>query len=365
MPNQTAIPCTMMRGGTSRGPYFLAGELPADEASRDRVLLATMGSPDHRQIDGVGGATTLTSKVAIVSPSDHPWADVDYLFAQVSVDRAFVDYGPTCGNMLAGVGPFAIDRGLVAPDDPRTVVNIRNVNTDALIEAVIRTPDGYVEYDGDAAIDGVPGTAAPILLNFMDVIGSKTGALFPTGRRKELIKGVEVSCVDVAMPMVLATAESMGIRGDESKAELDADQVLLERLEAVRVVAGEKMGMGDVRGMVIPKFGILSRPRRGGALTSRYFVPTDCHAAHAVSGAICVGSCALVPGTVADGIADVGGGFSELVEIEHPSGSITVAFELSGVGDDFALEKAGVVRTARKLFQGQIYVPGRVWSPRM
>ena len=365
MANQTAIPCTMMRGGTSRGPYFLAGELPADDPTRDQVLLAAMGSPDHRQIDGVGGATTLTSKVAIVSPSEHPWADVDYLFAQVSVDQAVVDTGPTCGNMLAGVGPFAIDRGLVSPDDPRTVVNIRNVNTDSLIEAVIETPGREVEYDGGTGIDGVPGTAAPILLNFMEVIGSKTGGLFPTGRRKELIEGLEVSCVDVAMPMVLTTAESMGIRGDESKAELDADRALLERLEAVRVVAGEKMGLGDVRGQVIPKFGILSRPRHGGAMTSRYFVPTDCHAAHAVSGAICVGSCALVPGTVADGIAQVGGGLSELVEIEHPSGSITVAFELSGAGEDFALEKAGVVRTARKLFSGQIYVPGRVWSPRL
>ena len=307
MANQTAISCTMMRGGTSRGPYFLAGELPADDATRDRVLLAAMGSPDDRQIDGIGGATTLTSKVAIVSLSDHPWADVDYLFAQVSVDRAFVDYSPTCGNMLAGVGPFAIDRGLVPSDDPRTVIHIRNVNTDSLIEAVVETPDGYVEYDGDTVIDGVPGKASPILLNFMEVIGSKTGALFPTGKRKEVIEGVEVSCVDVAMPMVLTTAESMGVRGDESKAELDANRELLEKLEAVRVVAGEKMGLGDVRGKVIPKFGILSRPRRGGALTSRYFVPTDCHSTHAVSGAICVGSCALVPGTVADGIAETKG----------------------------------------------------------
>ena len=197
MANQTAISCTMMRGGTSRGPYFLAGELPADDATRDRVLLAAMGSPDDRQIDGVGGATTLTSKVAIVSLSDHPWADVDYLFAQVSVDRAFVDYSPTCGNMLAGVGPFAIDRGLVPSDDSRTVIHIRNVNTDSLIEAVVETPDGYVEYDGDTVIDGVPGKASPILLNFMEVIGSKTGALFPTGKRKEVIEGVEVSCVDV------------------------------------------------------------------------------------------------------------------------------------------------------------------------
>lgn len=363
MARQTAIPCTMMRGGTSRGPYFLARELPADEPGRDRVLLAAMGSPDHRQIDGMGGATTLTSKVAIVSPSAHDWADVDYLFAQVSVDRAFVDYGPTCGNMLAGVGPFAIDRGLAPADDPRTVVHIRNVNTDSLIEAVVETPGGSVEYDGDAVIDGVPGSAAPILLNFMDVVGSKTGALFPTGRRRERILGVEVSCVDVAMPMVLAAAEGMGVRGDEGKRELDANRELLDKLEAVRLEAGERMGLGDVRGQVIPKFGLLSRPRRGGALTSRYFTPADCHAAHAVSGAVCVGSAALASGTVADGVAEVTGALSQRVEIEHPSGSITVAFDLDGTGDDFALRKAGVVRTARKLFQGHLFVPGRVWSP--
>lgn len=363
MAGQTAIPCTMMRGGTSRGPYFLARDLPADEPARDRVLLAAMGSPDHRQIDGMGGATTLTSKVAIVSPSTHDRADVDYLFAQVSVDRAFVDYAPTCGNMLAGVGPFAIDRGLAPADDPRTVVRIRNVNTDSLIEAVVETPDGHVEYDGDAVIDGVPGSAAPVLLHFMDVVGSKTGALFPTGRRRERILGVEVSCVDVAMPMVLATAEGMGVRGDESKRELDANRALLDRLEAIRLAAGERMGLGDVRGQVIPKFGILSRPRRGGAVTSRYFTPADCHAAHAVSGAVCVGSCALVPGTVADGVAETTDEPSQRVEIEHPGGSITVAFELDGVGDDFRLRKAGVVRTARKLFQGRLFVPGRVWSP--
>lgn len=363
MAGQTAIPCTMMRGGTSRGPYFLARELPADEPARDRVLLAAMGSPDHRQIDGMGGATTLTSKVAIVSPSAHDWAQVDYLFAQVSVERAFVDYGPTCGNMLAGVGPFAIDRGLVAADDPRTVVHIRNVNTDSLIEAVVETPGGRVEYDGGAVIDGVPGSAAPILLNFMEVVGSKTGALFPTGSRRERILGVAVSCVDAAMPMVLAAAEDMGVRGDEGKEELDANRALLDKLEAVRLAAGERMGLGDVRGQVIPKFGILSRPRRGGAVTSRYFTPADCHAAHAVSGAICVGSAALASGTVVEGIAEVTDARSQRVEVEHPSGSITVAFELDGTGDDFALRKAGVVRTARKLFQGQLFVPGRVWSP--
>ena len=348
----------MMRGGTSRGPYFLADDLPSDRNERDQVLLAAMGSPDNRQIDGIGGATTLTSKVAIISRSDHEWADVDYLFAQVSVDEPFVDYGPTCGNILSGVGPFAIENGLVPVNNSETVVKIRSVNTKSFAEAVVTTPSGEVEYEGDVAIDGVPGTAAPILVKFMGVIGSKTGSLFPTGNRKDVIEGVEASCVDVAMPMVLTTAKSMGIEGNESKAELDANKKLLERIEVIRIVAGEKMGLGDVHGKVIPKFGILSEPRYGGSITSRYFVPSDCHSAHAVSGAICVGSCALVPGTVADGLARITGKLSETIEIEHPSGFIRTVFELDSAGEDFALNKVGVIRTARKLFQGEIYVSG-------
>ena len=326
-----------------------------------RLLLAAMGSPDVRQIDGIGGAATPTSKVCMVSESDHPEADVDYLFAQVSVDRDFVDYGPTCGNMLSGIGPFAIEQGLVPVQDGETNVRIHAVNTGALIEAVVRTPGRRVEYDGDWAIDGVPGTAAAILLNFMDIVGGATGKLLPTGHVRDDIEGVAVTCIDVAMPMVIATAQSMGKTGYETKRELDADAGFLARLESIRRVAGARMGLGDVTGRVVPKFAILAPPRHGGSVTSRYFVPNVCHAAHAVTGAICVASCALVEGSIADGLAKVGGAAEETVTIEHPSGKIQVAVRHDPSRPQLHLERAGVVRTARRLFAGEVYVPGRLW----
>ncbi len=357
---QTAIPCVLMRGGTSRGPYFLAKDLPAERDLQSRVLLAAMGSPDARQIDGIGGATTLTSKVAIISPAAHDWAQVDYLFAQVSVDEPFVDYSPSCGNILAGVGPFSIESGLVSGVDPVTRVRIRNVNTDSLIEAVVQTPAGDVAYDGDAAIDGVPGTAAPIRLNFKDVVGSKTGKLLPTGQVRDEIEGVAVTCIDVAMPMVIATAQSMGKTGYETKRDLDADAGFLARLESIRRVAGARMGLGDVTGRVIPKFAILAAARHGGNVTSRYFVPDVCHPAHAVTGAICVASCALVEDSIADGLAEVGGGAEETITIEHPSGTIQVAVSHDPSRPQFHLESAAVERTARRMFAGEVYVPGRL-----
>src|SRR5918993_5767036 len=237
MMEQTAIPCVFMRGGTSKGPYFVADDLPEDADLRDRVLLAVMGSPDKRQIDGLGGADSLTSKVAIVSKSSRPDADVDYLFAQVKIDRAYVDTAPNCGNMISGVGPFAIERGLVPAEDGETVVRIYNVNTAAGVHAAIRTPGRRVQYDGDVAIDGVPGTGAPISLNFLDAVGSKTGKLLPTGKMVDEIDGVKVSCVDLAMPMVIAKASDFGITGYETKPELDAKAALLTRMEGIRLEA--------------------------------------------------------------------------------------------------------------------------------
>ena len=363
MSRQTAIPCTLMRGGTSRGPYFKAEDLPADEAVRDQVLLAAMGSPDARQIDGIGGATTLTSKVAIISSSTHSQADVDYLFAQVLIDKAFVDTAPSCGNILAGVGPFAIENGLVNPQSGETAVRIHNVNTNSLIEAVIQTPDGEVQYDGDAAIDGVPGTAAPVILNFSEIVGSKTGSLLPTGRAKDAIAGVEVTCIDVAMPMVMVNATAMGKTGYESKAELDSDTDFMSRLEAIRLQAGQLMGMGDVSGLVIPKFALLAAPRLGGNISSRYFVPTACHAAHAVTGAICVSCCTALKGSVAEGLAvHADGPPPSRCRIEHPSGSIEIALDLSHSDESgLTVRSAGVLRTARKLFSGQLYVPSGIW----
>ena len=267
------IPCTLMRGGTSKGPYFKGEHLPDDVAARDRVLLAVMGSPDLRQIDGLGGADTLTSKVAIVSKSQRPGVDVDYLFAQVDINRALVDTSPSCGNMLSGVGPFAIENGMVVARDGTTPVVIFDVNTSSRIEAVVQTPEGDVSYVGDARIDGVPGTAAPVVLNFLDAIGAKTGRMLPTGHAMETIDGIDVSCLDVCMPMVMLRATDLGLSGIEGRAEIDGNAALLARIEAIRLQAGERMGFGDVGGMVIPKVGLLSPPRGTGAITSRYLTP--------------------------------------------------------------------------------------------
>ncbi|HEY5622442.1 MAG TPA: PrpF domain-containing protein, partial [Gammaproteobacteria bacterium] len=252
---QREIPCVFMRGGTSRGPYFLPEDLPADAETRDRVLLAAMGSPDTRQIDGLGGATTPTSKVAIVGRSGQADCDVDYLFAQVYVEKGIVDTAPSCGNMLAGVGPFAIERGLVDADDGETRVRIFNVNTGSRIEALVQTPDGVVEYEGDQHIDGVPGTAAPIVLSFTNIVGSKCGALLPTGERREEIDGIEVTCCDVAMPMFMMRATDLGLAGYEID-EITADRVRAERIETIRREAGRRMGLGDVTDSVIPKVGL-------------------------------------------------------------------------------------------------------------
>lgn len=358
----TAIPCTLMRGGTSRGPYFLANDLPSETKVRDEVLLSVMGSPDIRQIDGIGGATSLTSKLAIVSPSEHSDADVDYLFAQVSIEEALVDTGPSCGNILSGVGPFAIESGLVKATADTTLVRIRNVNTNSLIDAVIQTPQGEIEYEGPATIDGVPGSAAPIELKFKNIVGSKTGALLPTGNAKDLIEGVEISCVDVAMPMVIIAAESLGKTGYESKEQMDSDTDLLQKIESIRLKAGKLMGMGDVKGKVIPKVALLAKPRHGGNINSRYFVPDSCHAAHAVTGAICVSVCTAIKGSVADGQAIYEHQPPRSCIVEHPSGEIEVSLDLELVESKLEVNSAGVFRTARKLFSGAVHVPSRIWN---
>lgn len=346
------IPCVLMRGGTSRGPFFLETDLPSDPDMRDRVLLAAMGSPHQLQLDGIGGGNSLTSKVAIIGRSSHPDADVDYLFAQVAVDRPQVDIGPNCGNMLAAVGPFAIEAGLVAASEGETVVRIYNRNTASLIEAVVQTPGGVVDYDGATAIDGVAGTAAPIRLTFLDAVGSRTGALLPSGAAREIIDGVPVTLVDYATPMLLVAAAELGLSGDEAPAALDADADLLARLEALRREAGRRMGLGDVSGRVIPKIGLLSPARAGGSLTSRYFTPDRCHRSHAVTGALCIAAASRIAGTVARDIAGPVAG--SLVTIEHPSGLIQVDLSLDAEGH---VARAGLVRTARRIFEGHVIVP--------
>ncbi|GGG24267.1 hypothetical protein GCM10010964_10500 [Caldovatus sediminis] len=356
---QTRIPCVLMRGGTSRGPYFLASDLPEDTATRDAVLLAAMGSPHQLQVDGIGGANTLTSKVAIVSRSAEPGVDVDYLFAQVAVDRAVVDTRPNCGNMLAGVGPFAIEAGLVPVQGRETLVRIRNRNTGALVEAVVQTPDGAVTYEGDAAIPGVNGTAAPIQLRFREVAGAKTGRLFPTGRRTETIEGVAVTLVDCAMPVMLLRAADVGADADAAPAAIDGDKALLARLEALRLEAGRRMGFGDVTDSVVPKVALLgpAAAGSGAALAARYLTPHAVHKSLAVTGGIAIATAARVPGTVAEGIAarDEPG----MVRIAHPSGVLDVALELNGEED---VAWAGVLRTARRIFEGNLLIPARIWA---
>jgi len=358
---QREIPCILMRGGTSRGPYFNAADLPSDRETLGEVLMAAMGAGVPLQVDGVGGAQPTTSKVAVLSPSASERADIDYLFAQVHAVERSVDFKPSCGNILAGVGPAAIEMGLVPADGDQTVVRIRNVNTGAFISAVVQTPGGKVEYEGDAHIDGVPGTAAPIVLNFMDVVGSKTGALFPTGRPQDLVGGIAVTCIDVAMPMVIARADAFGLTGHETREALDANRDFFARMEPVRIEAGGMMGLADVAKSVVPKFGILAKPAHGGAVAARYFMPWDCHPTYAVTGAICTGSCLLAPGTVAKGLADIGKERPARVVIEHPSGTIEVVLNYEIDEDGFKLKSAGVLRTARKLFEGKLSIPSPIW----
>ena len=359
MSDLTGIPCIFMRGGTSRGPYFKASDLPKDVAARDRVLLAAMGSPDVRQIDGLGGADTLTSKVAIVSKSERPGVDVDYLFAQVDIGKPMVDTNPSCGNMLAGVAPFAIETGLFPAQDGETRVMIYNVNTESRIEAIVQTPGRRMKYTGDARIDGVPGTAAPIVLNFMDVVGSVSGKLLPTGKVRDVIDGVEVTCIDVAMPMIMMRAKDFGLTGYEGRAEINPNKELFARIEAIRRKAGEMMGFGDVADKVIPKVGLLSPPRDGGTIASRYLTPHALHAAHAVTGAVCVASACAVEGSIAHEAATADASNPRTIWIEHPSGQVDVLLKTEGAGTAMDVV-AGTLRTARPIMKGEVLVPRAV-----
>ena len=351
------IPCIMMRGGTSRGPYFKATDLPEDRDAVAKILIAAIGAHSELHVDGIGGAQPTTSKVAILSCSEHEWADIDYLFAQVNAQKPEVDFSPSCGNILSGVGPAALEMGLIEPRGANTSVKIRSVNTGALVEAIVETPDGQVNYSGDARIDGVPGTAAPVLLNFMNVIGSKTGQLFPTGHPIDEFQGCRVTCIDVAMPMIIGRAQDFGITGYESREELDANPQLFEAIEKVRIPAGKLMGLGDVSRLVVPKFGLLAPPRKGGSVAARYFMPWSAHPTYAVTGSVCTGTCLLAPGTVAEGIGEFGPENPVKIQLEHPSGLIDVMFDYAIEQGDFKLNSAGFLRTARRLFRGMVSIP--------
>lgn len=358
---QTAIPYHFMRGGTSRGPYFNRNDLPADRDRLAEVLIAAIGAGHPLNIDGVGGGNAVTTKVAMLSRSDDPLADIDYFFGQVSVTERMVDFGPTCGNILVGVGPAAIEMGLVPVTGEVTPVRIRAVNTGALVEAQVQTPNGRVNYAGETEIAGVPGTAAPVALNFLDVVGSRTGKMFPTGNRIDVIDGIEVSCVDVAMPMMIARAADFGVTGYETAAELNENKALFAKMEPIRVKAGALMGMGDVSKSVTPKLGLIAPPRAPGAhFATRYFMPWDTHPSLAVTGSQCLAACAIAPGTVADGIAAPVAGSPQMIYIEHPMGVMEVLVTFTRDGGAFDFHSAGVVRTARVIARGEIFVPSHL-----
>jgi 4-oxalomesaconate tautomerase len=357
---QKAIRCSVLRGGTSKGLYFRSEDLPRDRASRDRVLLAAMGSPDERQIDGMGGAHPLTSKVAVVSPSDRDDADVDYLFLQVVVDKAEVSDTQNCGNILAGVGPFAIEEGLVPAGEEHTDVRIFMVNTGARAVARVQTPGGRVSYRGTARIDGVPGTAAPVPLDFLDIAGSSCGALLPTGNVVDMAGGTELTCIDNGMPVVLLKGADFGLSGNEAPADLEGNAELKERVEAIRLEIGPRMNLGDVSSKTVPKMCLVSPPVSGGVVNTRTFIPHRVHEAIGVLGSVSVATACMLQGSVGQQVSGLtaGDGVTQL-DVEHPTGFFTVEMEISGAGDlaRFRVLRAALLRTARLLMRGEVMVP--------
>lgn len=361
----TPIPCTLMRGGTSKGLYFDAKDLPVDRETRDRVLLAAMGSPDVRQIDGAGGAHPLTSKVAVLSRSKRDDADIDYLFLQVVVDKAEVSDAQNCGNILAGVGPWAIENGFVDANDGVTPVRIHMVNTGSVAVAHVQTPKGIVEYEGDARIDGVPGTAAPIPTDFLDVAGSSCGALLPTGNAIDVIDGIEVTCIDNGMPVVILRASDFGKTGEESPEALEADAVLKARVEKIRLALGPKMNLGDVTKKTVPKMSLVSKAKHGGIISTRTFIPHRVHEAIGVLGAVSVATACVLPGSVAAQVAGIDKSAGSLqLEVEHPTGFFTVDMDVSFDDGQLKVNRSALLRTARKLMRGEVFIPSSVWSGR-
>ncbi|MFC4270108.1 4-oxalomesaconate tautomerase [Sneathiella chungangensis] len=348
----SSAPCMWMRGGTSKGGYFLESDLPADIAARDAFLLGVMGSPDLRQIDGMGGADPLTSKVAVVRPSAREGVDVDYLFLQVVVDQPIVTDAQNCGNILAGIGPFAIERGLVKTTGDETDVVIYMENTGQTAVARVQTPDGAVTYEGTATIDGVPGGAAPIPITFTETAGSTCGALLPTGKACDVIDGIEVTLIDNGMPSVIMRAADMGITGRESREELEANSPLKKKLEAIRLKAGPMMALGDVAKKTVPKMCMVSAPFASGAISTRTFIPHRCHASIGVLGAVTVATAATLEGSPAAALAVIPDGTRKTLKIEHPIGETTVVLEMNDRG---MVESAAILRTARKLFDGVVF----------
>jgi 4-oxalomesaconate tautomerase len=353
---QRSIPCLFMRGGTSRGPFFLDSDLPEDIAQRDAVLLSVMGSPDVRQIDGMGGADPLTSKVGMVRRGQSAGVDLEFLFAQVSIKEARVDTTPNCGNMLAAVAPFGLETGLVKATGNVTTLRVLTRNTGTLSDIEVSTPNGKVEYSGGARIDGVPGTAAPINISFLETAGSVCGSLLPTGRLVDRFDGIDVTCIDNGMPVVVMAAEALGVTGYESRDALNANAALKQKIESIRLQAGTAMNLGDVAKKVVPKMCLVAKPAGGGQICTRTFIPHDCHSAVGVLGAVTVATAAVMPGSVANRYALVPPGLAKAISVEHPSGEFSVILTMNPDNPTEVL-RAALLRTARLIMRGDVYVP--------
>jgi 4-oxalomesaconate tautomerase len=367
MNSQTAIPCYFMRGGTSKGAFFLAEDLPADTATRDRVLLAAMGSPDPRQIDGLGGAHPLTTKVGIVSKSQSPGVDLVFLFAQLQPNSALVDTTPNCGNMLAAVLPFAIERGLIEASHTTTTARVLTLNTDMQADITVQTPGGVVSYSGEARIDGAPGSSAPVQIAFLDTAGSVCASLLPTGKVIDhfnisgdtfATQSIATTCIDNGMPLVILRATDLGVTGHESVAECNANHLLKAKLEALRLVAAEHMGLGDVRQKNFPKMTLIAPAQQGGAISTRSFIPHVCHDAIGVLAAVTVATACVLPNTVCAGLAQVSSGNTKDCSIEHPTGEFTVSLTT----ENNTVTSAALLRTARLIMRGEVMIPRSIWK---
>ena len=371
MTSQTAIACLFMRGGTSKGPFFNEADLPADIPTRDQVLLAVMGSPDKRQIDGLGGAHPLTSKVGIVRKSTTPGVDLDFLFAQLQPDKDTVDTSPNCGNMLAAVVPFALETGMVQVQADTSTYRVLTLNTDMQCDVTVQTPGGQIAYEGSGCIDGAPGSSAPVTINFLDTAGSVCSGLLPTGKVLDRVRvngdgfasfDIDVTCIDNGMPLVLMRASDMGCTGYETAAELNADVELKTRLEALRLKTGQLMGLGDVTKKTYPKMTLIAPPRSGGSLSTRSFIPHVCHDAIGVLAAVTVGTACVLDGSITQGIAEMQSGNPKTISVEHPTGEFSVELGLDPANPQ-NVTRAALLRTARLLMRGEVMIPRSLWSP--
>ena len=355
---QLAIPYMQFRGGSSKGLYFLAEDLPEDSQRRDQMLLDAMGR-DALQIDGLGGANPLTSKIAIVSRSTRSDADVDFLFGQIVPGQSSIDFSPNCGNILTGVGPFALESGLIKAEDGTTQTRVHMVNTGKLCDIEVSTPDGEVTYEGDTTIDGVPGRASPVVCSYLELAGSSCGALLPTGQITDVVDGITLTAVDNGMPVVVIRAQDVGISGSESAAELNQDLELKTQLESIRLQIGPAMNLGGVSDKAVPKMCLVSAARHGGLINTRTFIPHTCHETVGVLGAVSAATACVLNSEVTRGIACPPEGRLKSMSIEHPQGAFPITLEVDESGEYPSFISARVTRTARLLSKGMLFVPSK------